>query len=69
MSYNYLPLDSKWLHFQQVKNLLDFNQLVSITFDAHERIIACREYLDKKMAAEDALFLFIFRALYSVRCT
>jgi len=56
MSYNYLPLDRKWLHFQQVKNLLDFNQLVSITFDAHERIIACREYLDKKMAAEDALF-------------
>jgi histidine ammonia-lyase len=56
MSYNYLPLDRKWLHFQQVKNLLDFNQLVSITFDAHERIIACREYLDKKMAEENALF-------------
>lgn len=46
MSYNYLPLDRKWLHFQQVKNLLDYNQLVSITFDAHERILKCREYLD-----------------------
>ena len=46
MSYNYLPLDRKQLHFQQVKNLLDYNQLVSITFDAHERILRCREYLD-----------------------
>ncbi|KAF0241331.1 MAG: hypothetical protein FD183_748 [Chitinophagaceae bacterium] len=56
MSYNYLPLDSKWLHFQQVKDLLDFNQLVSITFDAHEKIIACRKYLDEKTSLKDQLF-------------
>lgn len=56
MSYNYLPLDRKWLHFEQVKHLLDFDQLVSITFDAHERILACREFLDKKMEEKDALF-------------
>lgn len=56
MSYNYLPLDRKWLHFQQVKNLLDYHQLVSITFDAHERILACRHYLDQKQASSDALF-------------
>jgi len=55
MSYNYLPLDRKWLNFAQVKNLLDFDQLVSITFDAHERILKCREYLDKK-ARSGALF-------------
>jgi histidine ammonia-lyase len=48
MSYNYLPLDSKWLHFQQVKDFLDYNQLVSITFDAHEKINLCRTFLDKK---------------------
>lgn len=48
MSYNYLPLDRKWTNFQQIKNLLDFDQQVSITFDAHERILHCREYLDKK---------------------
>jgi histidine ammonia-lyase len=48
MSYNYLPLDSKWLHFQQVKDFLDYNQLVSITFDAHEKINFCRTFLDKK---------------------
>ena len=56
MSYNYLPLDRKWLSFQQVKNLLDFDQQVSITFDAHECIVKCREYLDKKMNESDALF-------------
>lgn len=56
MSYNYLPLDSKWLHFSQVKHLLDFNQHVSITFDAHERILACRHYLDQKMAEKDSLY-------------
>ncbi len=39
MSYNYLPLDSKPLQFQQIKHLLDYNQLVSITFDAHEKIM------------------------------
>ena len=55
MSYNYLPLDQKWLHFHQVKNLLDYQQLVSITFDAHERIMACRNYLDAKMEDKDRL--------------
>lgn len=56
MSYNYLPLDRKWLHFSQVKHLLDFNQHVSITFDAHERILACRHYLDQKMEEKDSLY-------------
>ncbi len=50
MSYNYLPLDKKQLYFDQVKNLLDFEQLVSITFNAHEQILKCREYLDKKLS-------------------
>lgn len=50
MSYNYLPLDKKQLYFDQVKNLLDFEQLVSITFDAHEKILKCREYLDEKIS-------------------
>lgn len=56
MSYNYLPLDSNWLHFDQIKHLLDFDQQVSITFDAHERIVACRAYLDKKMQDDNSLF-------------
>jgi histidine ammonia-lyase len=56
MSYNYLPLDRKPTEFQQVKNLLQYNQQVSITFDAHERIVKCRAYLDKKLASSDELF-------------
>ncbi len=56
MSYNYLPLDSKWLHFSQVKDLLNYQQQVSITFQAHESIMACRAYLDKKMEEKDHLF-------------
>ncbi len=56
MSYNYLPLDRNWLHFEQVKHLLDFNQQVSITFDAHEKIVACRAYLDSKMKDGQGLY-------------
>jgi histidine ammonia-lyase len=70
MSYNYLPLDRKHTGFKQVKNLLAFNQQVSITFDAHEKIIACRDYLDKKLSASDELFYGIntgFGYLQNVR--
>lgn len=56
MSYNYLPLDRKHTNFQQIRNLLEFDQLVSITFDAHERILNCRDYLDNKVKNSDALF-------------
>jgi len=56
MSYNYLPLDKSHTGFQQIKNLLEFDQLVSITFAAHESIVKCRAYLDQKMAGSDALF-------------
>ncbi len=70
MSYNYLPLDRQHTNFQQLKNLLAFDQLVSITFDAHERILKCREYLDKKMNDSDGLFYGIntgFGYLQNVR--
>jgi histidine ammonia-lyase len=56
MSYNYLPLDRSWLRFEQVQDYLAHHQLVSITFDAHHRITACRDYLDRKLAAGDELF-------------
>ncbi len=56
MSYNYLPLDKNPTNFQQIKNLLAHGQLVSITFDAHDRITRCRKYLDDKMANSDELF-------------
>jgi histidine ammonia-lyase len=56
MSYNYLPLDKSSTSFQQIKNLLAFNQLVSITFDAHIRITECRAYLDKKIESGEVLY-------------
>ena len=57
MSYNYLPLDKQHTNFQQIKNLLAFNQLVSITFDAHFRITECRNYLDKKLNKNKTVFV------------
>ena len=56
MSYNYLSLDNSWLSFEQVKDFLKFNQQVSITFNAHEKISKCREYLDKKLSQSEELF-------------
>lgn len=56
MSYNYLPLDRKHTDFQQIKNLLSHKQHVSISFDAHDSIVKCREYLDQKISSSDELF-------------
>jgi len=56
MSYNYLSLDKSELTFEQVKNFLKYKQLLSITFAAHEAILKCREYLDKKLEDSDKLF-------------
>lgn len=56
MTYNYLPLDKSPLTFQQLKNYLKYHQSVSITFAAHEDIVRCRQYLDKKIAQLNELF-------------
>src|SRR5688572_7078050 len=56
MSYNYLPLDKNPTNFQQIKNLLAHDQLVSITFGAYDSINRCRQYLDDKMAGSDAAY-------------
>jgi histidine ammonia-lyase len=56
MSYNYLPLDKNQLSFQQVKHLLQYKQLISITFEAYDNIEKCRHYLDDKMDNSDALY-------------
>ncbi|MEO6682162.1 MAG: histidine ammonia-lyase [Ginsengibacter sp.] len=56
MSYNYLPLDKSELTFKQIKHLLKYKQLVSVTYGAHEAIVHCREFLDKKMEQSDSLF-------------
>lgn len=55
MSYNYLPLDKSHTDFQQIKNLLKYDQLLSVTFRAHVDIVKCREFLDNKVAKTDTL--------------
>lgn len=44
------------LTFQQVKHFLEYEQLISITFSAHEAISKCRIYLDEKLEKSDELF-------------
>ncbi len=65
-----MPLDEHWLSFQQVKSLLDFEQQISITFRAHQQIVACREYLDALTVSGSKLYYGIntgFGFLQNVR--
>ena len=56
MSNNYLPLDKSWMTFEQLKNLLSNNELLSVTQNGKDEIIKCRKYLDKKLNTSDELF-------------
>jgi histidine ammonia-lyase len=56
MSYNYLPLDSSPTRYRQIRNLLQYNQQISVTFQAYEAIEKCRHYLDSKMENSNALY-------------
>ena len=53
MSYNYLPLDGSPLDIDQLYRYIDYAQEVSVTFEAHYRITACRTYLDRVVASGD----------------
>ncbi len=44
------------MNFEQVKNLLAYDQLVSITWGAHDEIVKCRKYLDEKLQGSEELF-------------
>ena len=56
MSYNYLTLSNNWLSFEQLVDLLDYDQKIAISIDAQERIVKCRRYLDKKLEHSNDLF-------------
>lgn len=49
MDYNYLPLDSTPLSLNQLKMLMDYQQKISITYQAWEAVENCRNYLDEKL--------------------
>ncbi len=56
MNDNSLQLNNQWLSFEQVKELLDQDQKISIDSDTKTRILKCREYLNEKVNASDDLF-------------
>ncbi len=56
MSHNFISIDDSHTDFEQVKNMLASNQLISITPDAQKKINDCRAYLDKKIDSGDELF-------------
>lgn len=56
MSHEHLLLDDNHTGFEQIKNLLLHKQPVDVTPAAYEKIAACRNYLDKKLAGGDEAF-------------
>lgn len=51
----FFPVDSSWMDFEQVKSTVHKSLQLAITPEAHRSIIACREYLDRKMNEHGAL--------------
>jgi histidine ammonia-lyase len=56
MNNDFLELNDSWLDFKQVKDLLKNEEKLSITASAEEKIVKCREYLNKKIEGSDELF-------------
>jgi len=56
MSNNYLEVDESLLTFDQLKQLLKNNKQLSVSKHAKEKILKCREYLDKKMINSSEVF-------------
>ena len=56
MSNTNLLLDKEQLDFQQIKNLLNNQQQISVSKDVLQEVEKCRQYLDKKMAEPNAVF-------------
>lgn len=56
MGNNHLKIDDSWMNFQQVKDLLTKQMQLYVTKDAEEKIVQCREYLNRKVSDSDELF-------------
>ena len=52
---NDLIINDQWLHFEQVKELLDSNQTLNLSNEVIAQIDKCRQYLNKKIESSDAL--------------
>ena len=51
----YLMIDGQWLHFDQLKNLLDKQLSIQISGETIALIEHCRQYLNNKLENSDAL--------------
>jgi histidine ammonia-lyase len=56
MTNQYLKIDDSWMDFKQMKELLSKNFQLYLTADAEQKIIKCRDYLDKRLRKSDELF-------------
>ena len=70
MDETYLSIDKSFLGFQEVKNLLTYDQKLSLSQSSLEEIEKCRRYLDEKLKHPEELFYGIntgFGFLQNVR--
>ncbi|MEO5782091.1 MAG: aromatic amino acid ammonia-lyase, partial [Ginsengibacter sp.] len=56
MNNKYLKIDDSWIDFKQVKDFLYENFQLLLTANAEQKIIKCRNYLDKKLSNSDELY-------------
>lgn len=56
MPNNDFTIDSQWLSFDDVKSFIHHALQVSVSADAEALITKCREYLDKKLQDDDAVY-------------
>ena len=56
MKKAYLPLNSNWLSFEELKQVIDTEATIDITPGAREAIERCRAYLDQKVTGSTELF-------------
>ena len=56
MQNNTLQIHHDLLSFEEVKNFINNPVTIAITEDAEQRIVKCRNFLDKKIIEDDSLF-------------
>ncbi|MDZ7878419.1 MAG: histidine ammonia-lyase [Saprospiraceae bacterium] len=49
-------IDTNWLPFSAIEDIVNRARKLALSADAHQKIVACRAYLDQKMSDSDALF-------------
>ncbi|HNL83366.1 MAG TPA: aromatic amino acid lyase, partial [Chitinophagaceae bacterium] len=53
---NVLNIDNSWLSFDEVKQFITQNSTIAISNQSIQLVLKCRNFLDEKMANNNALF-------------